>query len=90
MFDGTCYKLEGNRYLKCRLEGGEEYFNNLYLNQPHEVDANRFAYEQAQRICGDSRELKKLVDFWMPRQTVSNDVYDKVFSLIDEKTKTMS
>ncbi len=90
MFDGTCYKLEGNRYLKCRLEGGEEYFNNLYLNQPHEVDANRFAYEQARKICGDSVGLKKLVDFWMPRQMISNDIYDKVFSLIDEKTKTMS
>mgnify|MGYP004595497189 FL=1 len=90
MFDGTCYKLEGNRYLKCRLEGGEEYFNNLYLGQPHEVDANRFAYEQARKICGDSVGLKKLVDFWMPRQMISNDVYDKVFALIDEKTKMMA
>ena len=52
MFDGTCYKLAGNRYLKCRLKGDEEYFNNLYLGQPHEVDANRFAYEQARKISG--------------------------------------
>ena len=90
MFDGTCYKLAGNRYLKCRLKGDEEYFNNLYLGQPHEADANRFAYEQARKICGDSVGLKKLVDFWMPRQMISNDVYDKVFALIDEKTKMMA
>ena len=90
MFDGTCYKLAGNRYLKCRLKGDEEYFNNLYLGQPHEVDANRFAYEQARKICGDSVGLKKLVEFWMPRQMISNDVYDKVFALIDEKTKMMA
>lgn len=90
MFDGTCYKLAGNRYLKCRLKGDEEYFNNLYLGQPHEVDANRFAYEQARKICGNSVGLKKLVDFWMPRQMILNDVYDKVFALIDEKTKMMA
>ena len=24
MFDGTCYKLAGNRYLKCRGKGDEE------------------------------------------------------------------
>ena len=90
MFDGTCYKLAGYRYLKCRLKGDEEYFNNLYLGQPHEVDANRFADEQARKICGDSVGLKNLDEFWMPRQMISNDVYDKVFALLDEKTKMMA
>ena len=33
---------------------------------------------------------KKLVDFWMPRQMISNDIYDKVFERIDEKTKMMA
>lgn len=87
MFDGTCYKLEGNRYLKCKLGGDEGYFTNLYLGQPHEVDANTFAYEQTRKICGDSAGLKELFDFWMPRQVIPNGIYDRIFSLIDEKTK---
>ena len=59
MFDGTCYKLVKNHYLKCKLEGGEGYFTSLYLGQPHEVDANTFAYEQTRKICGDSAGLKE-------------------------------
>ena len=90
MFDGTCYKLEKNNYLKCKLEGGEGYFTSLYLGQPHEVDANTFAYEQTRKICGDSAGLKELFDFWMPRQAILNATYDRIFSLIDEKTKGMT
>ena len=90
MFDGTCYKLVKNHYLKCKLEGGEGYFTSLYLGQPHEVDANTFAYEQTRKICGDSAGLKELFDFWMPRQAILNATYDRIFSLIDEKTKGMT
>lgn len=85
MFDGTCYKLIEGRYLKCKLNGNKEYFTNLYLGQPHEADANTFAYEQVQKICGDSVELRKLFDFWMPHQVIQDDVYDKIFALIDGK-----
>lgn len=87
MFDGTCYKLVENHYLKCKLEGSEGYFTSLYLGQPHEVDANTFAYEQTRKICGDSAGLKELFDFWMPRQAILKGTYDRIFSLIDEKTK---
>ena len=90
MFDGTCYKLVENHYLKCKLEGSEGYFTSLYLGQPHEVDANTFAYEQTRKICGDSAGLKELFDFWMPRQAILNGTYDRIFSLIDEKTKGMT
>ena len=90
MFDGTCYKLEKNRYLKCKLDGDERYFTNLYLGQPHEVDANTFAYEQTRKICGASAGLEELFDFWMPRQAILNGTYDRIFSLIDEKTKGMT
>lgn len=90
MFDGTCYKLEKNRYLKCKLDGDERYFTNLYLGQPHEIDANTFAYEQTRKLCGDSAGLKELFDFWVPRQVVSDDEYNKIFVLIDEKTKGMT
>ena len=56
----------------------------------HEVDANTFVYEQTRKICGDSAGLKELFDFWMPRQAILNATYDRIFSLIDEKTKGMT
>ncbi len=83
MYDGTCYKLVNGDYLKCRLTGDETYLTNLYLGQPHEVDANRFAYEQTRKIYGDSAELQELFHFWMPRQAVPEEAYDAVFSLVD-------
>lgn len=84
-YDGTCYKWVNGSYRKYKLDGSEEYFTNLYLGQPHEVDANRFAYEQTQKLYGDSAELKALFDFWMPRQPVLVGTYDAVFSQIDKK-----
>ena len=87
LYDGTCYKRENNTYLKCKLEGSEEYFTNLYLGQPYEVDANTFAYEQVRKIYGDSEKLKRVFDFWMPRQVVPNETYHQIFALIDKNTK---
>ena len=84
-YDGTCYKQISGSYRKCKLDGSEEYFTNLYLGQPHDVDANVFAYEQTRNLYGDSAELKALFDFWMPRQPVLVGTYDAVFSQIDKK-----
>ena len=83
-YDGTCYKSVNGSYCKCKLDGSEEYFTNLYLGQPHEVDANVFAYEQTKNLYGDSAELKALLDFWMPRQAVPVETYNTVFLQIDE------
>ena len=30
-YDGTCYKQVNGSYRKCKLDGSEEYFTNLYL-----------------------------------------------------------
>lgn len=90
LYDGTCYKLDNGCYLKCQLDGCEEYFTDLYLGQPYEVDANTFAYEQTKKLYGDSEELKALFNFWMPRQAISAKKYDAVFSLIDAKAKEES
>ena len=87
LYDGTCYKRENNTYLMCKLEGSEEYFTNLYLGQPYEVDANTFAYEQVRKIYGDSEKLKRVFDFWMPHQVVPNETYHQIFALIDKNTK---
>ncbi len=85
MYDGTCYKIINGKYYECRLEGGKDFFTNIYLGQPYEVDANKYAYEQAKRIYGDSDGLNNLYESWMPTQPVSDDVYDSVYALIDEK-----
>ena len=85
MYDGTCSKFVNGKYCECILEGGEDYFTNIYLGQPYEVDANKYAYEQAKKIYGDSDDLRKLYEFWIPSQPVSGNVYDLVYALIDEK-----
>ena len=88
MYDGTCYKIVNGQYCECKLEGGEDYFTNIYLGQPYEADANTYAYEQVKRIVGDSDDLRKLYKFWMPSRPVPDEVYDSVYSLIDEKIQT--
>ena len=87
MYDGTCYKFENGNYLKCKLDGSAEYLSDLYLGQPHEVDANTFAYGQVKNLYGDLDELRALHRFWMPRSPMPAETYDAVFALIDKKTK---
>lgn len=87
MFDGTCFKLEDGKYLECKLDGGEEVFTDVYLGQPYEVDANNYAYEQAKKIFGDSEELRKLYDFWLPKKPVPDEAYEIYYDLIDEKVR---
>ena len=87
MYDGTCYKIIDGDYHECRLEGGEEYFTDIYLGQPYEVDANTFAYEQVKNLCRDSEDLRRLFAFWMPRQSVPDDLYRSIYDMIDRKIK---
>ena len=77
-------------YISCKLDGNEDYFTNLYLGQPHEVDANTFAYEQVKQLYGDSKELKALFDFWMPRHPLPAHAYDLIFSQIDKSISCIS
>ena len=86
-YDGTCYKRIGGEYAECRLDGGAERFTDLYLGQPHEADANAFAYAQARALFGDSDDLRNLYEFWTPRQPVPEAAYDAVYAEIDEKMK---
>ena len=85
MYDGTCCKLINGKSFECKLEGGEEYFTNIYIGQPYEVDANTFAYEQVKKIYGDSEELRKLFEFWIPRRPVSDELYNSIYAMIDDK-----
>ena len=89
-YDGTCYKRIGDQYCSCKLDASKYDFTNLYLGQPHEVDANMFAYKQTKRLYGDSKELSQLFHFWMPRQEVSSEIYKSLFSLIDKTLESAS
>ena len=85
MYDGTCYVRKDGEYLEFRLDGTGEYLKDLYLGQPHEVDANVFAREQAERICGDTEGLRNLFAFWMPEHRLSGETYKAVYDLLDRK-----
>ncbi|MDI9472667.1 MAG: hypothetical protein GX260_02140 [Tissierellia bacterium] len=85
MYDGTCYKLVNGKYLECKLDGDEEYFTNLYLGQPYEMDANTFAYEEVKKIYGDSEELRKMYESCIPPQPIPRELYESTFAMIDEK-----
>ena len=54
---------------------------------PRRNAAGLYAYEQVKKIVGDSDDLRKLYEFWMPSQPVPDEVYDSVYSLIDEKVQ---
>ena len=83
-YDGTCYKLVDGKYYECKLEGGEEYFADIYLGQPYEVDANTYAYEKVKEIFGVSKELQNTYEFWMPGRMIPNDLYPSIYTHIDK------
>ena len=84
-YDGTCYKLVNGEYMECKLEGGEEVFTDLYMGQPHEMDANRFAYEQVKKLYGDSEKMRQLYEERKPGEAIADRVYEEVYTRIDEK-----
>ena len=84
-YDGTCYKLVNGGYIECKLEGGEETFTDLYMGQPHEMDANRFAYEQVKKLYGDSEKLREMYEERKPKEAIAEEKYVEVYGMIDEK-----
>ena len=84
MYDGTCSKLINGKWCDCKLEGDEDYFINLYLSQPYEIDANTFAHHKVKEIFGDLKEIDNLLDFWLPKQKAAKEVFEKIYQQIDE------
>ena len=64
LYDGTCFRLRGETWQECRLDGGEERFRDAYLGFPYEVDANRFA--RAATAAGLLAAEKDLVERRLP------------------------
>ena len=85
LYDGTCFRLRGETWQECRLDGGEERFRDAYLGIPYEVDANEFAAQQVKAFCGDSPALRQLRDRWRPKRIWSNEDYRRLFRVIDER-----
>lgn len=83
-YDGTCYKLVDGKWKECKLEGSIEFFTELYLGQPHERDANDFAYERVKALLGASPELQELLAFWTPKKPISDQVYEELYRQIDD------
>ncbi len=84
LYNGICYKLINNEWKECALSGNESYFISAYVSLPYEIDANTFAYEKVKEICGDSEELKKLFEFWTPKDTFDYEEHRKMFRQIDK------
>ena len=84
MYDGACFKLVGEEWKECRPEGSGEFFSEMYLGQPYEIDANKYAYEKVKAIEGNSAELEELYAFWTPKREIPNSAYTDLYSKIDE------
>lgn len=81
---GNRYKLVDGEWKECKLEGSIEFFTELYLGQPHERDANDFAYERVKALLGASPELQELLAFWTPKKPISDQVYEELYRQIDD------
>lgn len=85
LYNGTCFKLEGNKWRKVIQEGTEEFFVSSYMNLPYELDANTFAYEKVKEMCGDTDQLQELYRFWMPKEKMNIEELRMLFSRIDSE-----
>lgn len=87
MYDGVCYKLVDGEWKTCKLDGNKDFFTEVYLGQPYEMDANTFAYEKVSSLLGDSPGLRALYSFWMPKAAISEDTFRKIYGEIDKATE---
>lgn len=83
MYDGVCYKLVDDEWKSCKLDGNEDFFTEMYLGQPYEMDANTFAFEKVKSLFHDFPELQALYSFWMPKANISDDAFREIYCKID-------
>lgn len=68
-FDGTGYSIRGKDVITVKMEGTREFYTELYLGSPVEMDANRFAYEMLRPVC-DDEALEEHYRIWTPSYTI--------------------
>lgn len=87
LYNGECFKLSGNSWQKCTLQGEERYFTDAYLSLPYETDANKFALEECEKLCPEQKcALQKLYEMFLPRKQVAFAQLQKIFDEIDKLT----
>lgn len=87
-YDGTCYKFENGKRRECRLAATEYDFVSLSESMPHELDAHRYACEQAILLFPQKRrEILSLRDSWLPSKALSLDELNAAFEKIDKEAK---
>ena len=87
LYNGTCFKLCGKECKGCVLPGSEEYFCDVYLRLPYELDANAYAYRTVKFLLGESEALDKLYSMWLPKKRISAEEYRKLFEQVDVATE---
>ena len=64
-FDGTGYSVDGDTVTAVKLGGEQEFYTELYLGSPAEMDANKFAYDMLRQVCADEA-LEDHYRIWTP------------------------
>ena len=82
-YDGLCFKRVDGAWRECRLPEQEEGFAALYLGQPHELDANRFALRAAEAAFGPTERLGQLRDLWIPALPPAPERYREIYRWSD-------
>lgn len=84
-YDGTCCRLDGERWSKCKLEGDQAYFTAAYQSQPHELDANRFALERVSALLPERADMAEgLSELWLPEEPMDPAELETLYRRIDE------
>lgn len=90
MYNGTCFKTVCGEWKECSLSETETRFEDAYLGQPYELDANRYAYEKTKALCGASQKLDELYAFWIPQHELSDAEYAELYRKIDAEIERIS
>jgi len=85
LYNGICFRLLDNAWVECKLDGNEDYFTQVYLSFPYELDTNSFAYSMVKATLGESKELNDLYTSWLPNNKISFDKLAELFKMIDKE-----
>ena len=85
MYDGTCYKLMGENWSKCKLKINDCDFMQVYKSLPYEIDANKFAYKETKKLFKNKNEIKMMYKKTLPSQKVKYNDLKNIFNLIDDE-----
>ena len=85
LYDGTCYKLMGENWSKCKLKINDCDFMQVYKSLPYEIDANKFAYKETQKLFNNKNEIKMIYLKTLSPRKMKYKGLQKIFDLIDSE-----